>query len=50
MPGIKLFEDGVFEAYRSHFGPQRTSGARALREDAHGSLFSARQLAVRTVG
>jgi hypothetical protein len=42
--------DGVFQHYRGHFGPRRTSGARALREDAHGSLFSARQLVVRTVG
>ena len=40
----------VFEAYRGHFGPKRTSGARALHEDDQGSLFTARQLAVRTVG
>ena len=48
--GTKSYVDGVFEAYRGHFGPKRTSGARALREDAQGSLFTARQLAVRTVG
>jgi hypothetical protein len=40
----------VFENYRGHFGPKRTSGARALREDAQGSLSTARQLAVRAVG
>jgi hypothetical protein len=48
--GSKSYVDGVFEQYRGHFAPQRTSGARALREDAHGSLFTARQLTVRTVG
>jgi hypothetical protein len=48
--GTKSYVDGVFEHYRDHFGPKRTSGARALREDALGSLFTARQLAVRTVG
>ncbi len=47
--GSKSYVDGVFETYRGHFGPKRTSGARALREDAQGSLFSARQLTVRTV-
>ena len=35
--------------YRNHFEPRRTSGARVLREDAQASLFSARQLTVRTV-
>jgi REP element-mobilizing transposase RayT len=48
--GTKSYVDGVFERYRGHFGPKRTSGARALREDARGSLFTARQLAVRAVG
>ena len=48
--GTKSYVDGVFETYRGHFGPKRTSGARALHEDAQGSLFTARQLAVRTVG
>jgi REP element-mobilizing transposase RayT len=48
--GTKSYVDGVFTHYRNHFGPKRTSGARALPEDAHGSLFTARQLAVRTVG
>ena len=48
--GTKSYVDGVFEAYRGHFGPKRTSGARALQEDAQGSLFTARQLSVRTVG
>jgi hypothetical protein len=40
----------VFENYRGHFGPKRTSGARALQEDAEGSLFTARQLVVRVLG
>jgi hypothetical protein len=48
--GTKSYVDGVFETCRGHFGPKRTSGARALREDAQGSLFTARQLSVRTVG
>ena len=48
--GSKSYVDGVFTHYRNHFGPRRTSGARALREDAQASLFSARQLTVRTVG
>ena len=47
--GSKSYVDGVFARYRGHFGPRRTSGARALREDAQASLFSARQLTVRTV-
>jgi len=47
--GSKSFVDGVFQHFRGRFGPQRTSGARALREDADGSLFTARQLAVRAV-
>jgi putative transposase len=48
--GTKSYVDGVFETYRRQFGPKRTSGARALHEDARSSLFTARQLAVRTVG
>ena len=48
--GSKPYVDGVFANYRSHFGPKRTSGARALHEDAQGSLFTARQLTVRAVG
>jgi REP element-mobilizing transposase RayT len=48
--GTKSYVDGVFEKYRGQFGPKRTSGARALREDAQHSLFTARQLAVRAVG
>jgi REP element-mobilizing transposase RayT len=48
--GTKSYVEGVFEKHRGHFGPKRTSGARALHEDAQGSLFTARQLAVRTVG
>ncbi|KAB2642794.1 MAG: hypothetical protein DVB26_01510 [Verrucomicrobia bacterium] len=47
--GTKSYVDGVFEQYRGHFGPKRASGGRVLREDAHASLFSARQLVVRTV-
>ena len=48
--GTKSYVDGVFENHRGQFGPKRTSGARALHEDAQGSLFTARQLTVRTVG
>ena len=48
--GTKSYVEGVFENHRGHFGPKRTSGARALREDAQGSLFTARQLTVRPVG
>ena len=47
--GSKSYVDGIFGRFRSHFGPRRTSGARALREDAHASLFCARQLTVRAV-
>jgi len=47
--GSKSYVDGVFQHFRGRFGPQRTSGARALREDADGTLFTARQLAVRAV-
>jgi len=47
--GEKSYVDGIFARHRGHFGPKRTSGARPLREDAQGCLFSARQLVVRTV-
>ena len=47
--GSKSYVEGVFRQCRGHFGPKRTSGARALREDAQGGLFTARQLAVRAV-
>jgi hypothetical protein len=42
--------DWVFAACRGEFGPKRTSGAGALHEDTQGSLFTARELAVRTLG
>jgi hypothetical protein len=48
--GTKSYVEGVFESYRGHFGPKRRSGARALQEDAQGSLFTARHLVVRTLG
>jgi hypothetical protein len=48
--GTKSYVDAVFETHRGHFGPKRTSGARALHEDAQGSLFTARQLTVSAVG
>jgi putative transposase len=48
--GSKSYVDGVFAQYRCHFGPRHTSGARVWREVARASLFSARQLTVRTVG
>jgi len=47
--GSKSYVDGVFQHFRGRFGPQRSSGARALREDAQGTLFTARQLVVRAV-
>ena len=47
--GTKSYVEGVFAQFRGKFGPKRTSGARALREDAAASLFSARQLAVSAV-
>jgi REP element-mobilizing transposase RayT len=48
--GSKGYVEGLFVKYRQYFGPKRTSGARSVREDHQGSLFTARQLAVRTVG
>ena len=48
--GSEAFVEGVFAQHRGHFGPARKTGARTLREDVHGSLFTARQLAVRAVG
>jgi len=47
--GSKGFVEGVFAKCRGHFGPERKNGARPLRQDANGSLFTARQLAVRAV-
>jgi hypothetical protein len=47
--GSKGYVEGVFQKYRGHFGPKRKSGARAVREDKQGSLFTARQLTARTV-
>ena len=47
--GSKSYVDGMFQKYRGIFGPKRKSGARGLKEDANGGLFTARQLAVRTV-
>ena len=47
--GSKAYVECVFEGFRGHFGPRRSSGARVLREAAQGSLFSARQLTVRAV-
>ena len=47
--GSKGFVEGVFAKHREHFSPGRKSGARSLREDAQGGLFTARQLAVKPV-
>lgn len=48
--GSKPFVEGVFAEHRSQFSPGRKSGARTLREDVNGSLFTARQLTVRALG
>lgn len=47
--GSKGFVEGAFAMCREYFGPERKNGARPLREDAAGSLFTARQLTVRAV-
>jgi hypothetical protein len=48
--GTKCFVNDVFAARRGHFGPKRTTGARALRGvDANG-LCALRDLRVRAVG
>ena len=42
--GSRDFVNGVFEHFRSNFGPKRNSGARALRFGDWGGLCSARDL------
>jgi REP element-mobilizing transposase RayT len=46
--GSKGFVEGIFTRCREHFGPQRKTGARAVREDA-GGLHALRELRRRAV-
>jgi hypothetical protein len=46
--GSKGFVEGIFSRCREHFGPQRKTGARAVREDA-GGLHALRELRRRAV-
>ena len=48
--GSKGYVEGIFQRYRGLFGPKRNDGARSIKEDAQGSLFTARKLRGRTVG
>jgi hypothetical protein len=47
--GSKGFVEGVFKGCRSHFGPNRKTGARKVREDATGRLHALRELRVKPV-
>jgi REP element-mobilizing transposase RayT len=46
--GSKGFVEGIFSRCREHFGPQRKTGARAVREDT-GGLHALRELRRRAV-
>jgi hypothetical protein len=46
--GSKGFVEGIFTRCREHFGPQRKTGARPVREDA-GGLHALRELRRRAV-
>ena len=48
--GRKTFVNEVFAARREHFGPKRTTGARALRGVEANGLCALRDLRVRAVG
>jgi hypothetical protein len=48
--GSKGFVERVFQGCRSHFGPNRKTGARKVREDATGRLHALRELRVKPVG
>ena len=48
--GTKTFVNEVFAARREHFGPKRTTGARALRGVEANGLCALRDLRVRAVG
>ena len=48
--GTKTFVNEVFAARRDHFGPKRTTGARALRGVEANGLCALRDLRVRAVG
>jgi hypothetical protein len=47
--GSKGFVEGVFKGCRSHFGPNRKTGARRVREDAAGGLHALRDLRISPV-
>ena len=48
--GTKAFVNEVFAARREHFGPKRTTGARALRGVEANGLCALRDLRLRAVG
>ena len=50
--GSREYVDGIFEEFRDRFGPNRTTGARAMRGIGSllGDLTTARDLRVRVVG
>ena len=48
--GTKTFVNEVFASRREHFGPKRTTGARALRGMEANGLCALRDLRVRVVG
>ena len=48
--GTKTFVNEVFAARRGHFGPKRTTGARALRNVEANGLCALRDLRVRALG
>ena len=47
--GSKGFVDGIFTRCRGHFGANRRTGARSVREDESGGLHALRELRVRAV-
>ena len=48
--GTKTFVDEVFTSRREHFGPKRTTGARALLNVESDGLCALRDLRVQAVG
>ena len=48
--GSRDFVEGVFRAYRSRFGPKRTTGARTVRGLTESTLFVLRDLRVAVFG
>ena len=47
--GSQAFLEGIFQRYRGHFGPKRTSGARAMRFGDWGGLCTLRDLRLQPV-